>query len=72
MRSEIDLRGVPCPLNWAKAKVRLEALDRGQRLELRIDDPRSVRDLPRAAEAEGYAVLEVEESGDGWRIVIER
>ncbi len=64
------MRGVPCPLNWAKAKVRLEALDRGQELELRIDDPRSLRDLPRAAEAEGYAVLEVEESAGGWRSVI--
>jgi len=72
LRSEIDLRGVPCPLNWAKAKVRLEALDPGDELELQVDDPRSVRDLPRAAESEGYAVLEVEGVGPGWRIVIER
>jgi TusA-related sulfurtransferase len=71
-RLEVDLRGVPCPLNWAKAKVRLEASPRGSELAFLVDDPRSVRDLPRAAEAEGYAVIAVEEVGSFWRLVIER
>lgn len=71
--TEVDLRGVPCPINWARAKVRLEAARDGDRLAFLIDDPRSVRDLPRAAEAEGYAVLEVEPAGPSdWRIVIEK
>ena len=70
--SEIDLRGVPCPLNWARAKVRLETLAHGDRLEVFVDDPRSVRDLPRAAEASGHAVLEIADLGGHWRIVIER
>ena len=69
---EVDLRGVPCPLNWAKAKVRLEALSRGERLAVVVDDPRSVRDMPRAAEAEGYAVLDVEALDGAWRIVVEK
>lgn len=70
--AEVDLRGVPCPLNWAKAKVRLEMLARGERLAFRVDDPRSVRDMPRAAETEGYVVVDVEEADGAWRIVIER
>ncbi len=72
MRSEVDLRGVPCPLNWAKTKVRLEASERGTELSVLVDDPRSVRDLPRAAEAEGYLVIEVADVGGAWRIVIEK
>lgn len=68
---EVDLRGVPCPLNWAKAKVRLEVLGRGEQLAFLVDDRRSVRDLPRAAEAEGYVVTDVTELGDYWRLVIE-
>jgi TusA-related sulfurtransferase len=68
---EVDLRGVPCPLNWAKAKVRLEAAKPGERFAFLVDDPRSLRDLPRAAEAERYAVFGVVELDDGWRIEIE-
>ena len=71
MRTEVDLRGIPCPLNWAKTKVRLEASAKGSELAVLVDDPRSVRDLPRAAEAEGYLVVEVEDLVGAWRIVIE-
>ena len=62
---QLDLRGVKCPLNWAHAKVRLEQMDRGEVLELTLDDPRGVRDIPRAAEAEGYSMLGSSESQRG-------
>jgi TusA-related sulfurtransferase len=68
---ELDLRGVPCPLSWAKTKVRLEALPRGATLVLLLDDPRGVRDIPRAAEAEGYAVDGPTGDGAIWRLVIQ-
>jgi sulfite reductase (NADPH) hemoprotein beta-component/sulfite reductase (ferredoxin) len=67
----VDLRGVACPLAWAKAKVRLETLARGTAVDVVIDDPRSLRDLPRAAEANGHHVVAVEESGPPWRIRLE-
>jgi TusA-related sulfurtransferase len=66
----LDLRGVRCPLNWAKAKVQLETLPRGAELELILDDPKGVRDIPQAAEAEGYAVIEVQRRPDDWRLII--
>ena len=74
---QMNLHGVKCPLNWAKAKVRLEYLERGDMLELLIDDPKGRRDIPRAAEAEGYAIVDIDEYADPeqgarWRIVIEK
>lgn len=69
---KLDLRGIKCPLNWAYAKVRLEQMARGERLELMLDDPRGARDIPRAAEAEGYAVIDAGRTGDTWRIRIEK
>jgi TusA-related sulfurtransferase len=73
MTKPLDLRGIKCPLNWAYAKVRLEQMARGETLELLIDDPRGVRDIPRAAEAEGYAVLETASTdGRAWRVRIEK
>ncbi|MBF6568564.1 MAG: sulfurtransferase TusA family protein [Candidatus Binataceae bacterium] len=68
----LDLRGVKCPLNWAHAKVRLEQMERGQTLELILDDQRGVVDIPRAAEAEGYAADEPRPDGCAWRLRIEK
>ena len=68
----LDLRGVKCPLNWAHAKVRLESMCRGQTLELTIDDPRGARDIPGAAEAEGYVMLEATARDGIYHLRIER
>ena len=77
MQSEIppderlDLRGVRCPLNWARARVHLDEMRSGARLILLVDDARAVRDIPRAAEACGHLVTEVGEVHAGtWQIEI--
>jgi len=68
----LDLRGVKCPLNWAHAKVRLERMAAGETLELTLDDPRGARDIPRAAEAEGYAIVETRAVDGLWVLRIEK
>jgi len=71
MRPALDLRGVPCPLSWARAKVHLEMLARGDELDLVLDDPTGARDLPRAAESAGHHVVAVVSEAGAWRITIE-
>ena len=68
----LDLRGVKCPLNWARAKVRLEQMAPGEVLELTLDDPRGARDIPSAAEAEGYVILESSARDSIFHLRIER
>jgi tRNA 2-thiouridine synthesizing protein A len=68
----LDLRGVKCPLSWAHTKVRLENLERGETLDVLLDDPRGARDIPRAAEAEGYSVIESSASGGLFTVRIEK
>jgi tRNA 2-thiouridine synthesizing protein A len=68
---QLDLRGVACPLSWAKTKIRLESLTRGDELTVWIDDPKAARDIPRAAEAEGYAVEEPVAEAGVWRLRIQ-
>jgi tRNA 2-thiouridine synthesizing protein A len=70
-RTRLDLRGVRCPLSWARARVRLETLPRGTELDLVVDDPQGARDIPRAAEAVGHHVVGVHEDGAAWTITIE-
>jgi tRNA 2-thiouridine synthesizing protein A len=70
-RHALDLRGVRCPLSWAKARVVLDTLARGDELDLLVDDPQAARDIPRAAEAIGHHVVGVDPAGGVWRITIE-
>ena len=70
-RRTLDLRGIACPLSWAKARVTLETLARGDQVDLLVDDPRGARDIPRAAEATGHHVTDVTAEGGSWRIAIE-
>lgn len=71
MRPALDLRGVPCPLSWARAKVHLETLARGDEIDVVLDDPAGARDLPRAAESAGHHVVHVASEAGAWRITIE-
>jgi TusA-related sulfurtransferase len=49
-------------------------MNRGDILELVLDDPRGARDIPRAVEAEGYLMLEsIKTENDGlFRLRIEK
>jgi len=68
----LDLRGTPCPLNWVKAKLRLEEMQAGQVLEVVLDDGEAIENVPRSARAEGHRIVEIRPVGDGFRVVIER
>ena len=70
-RRMLDLRGVRCPLSWAKARVVLDTLARGQEIDLLVDDAQAARDIPRAAEAVGHHVAAVTVDPPSWRITIE-
>jgi len=67
----LDLRGVKCPLSWARAKVHLESLAPGQEVDVLLDDAQGAADIPRAAEAAGHHVVGVVDEGGRWRITIE-
>jgi TusA-related sulfurtransferase len=71
MPLELDLRGVKCPVSWARAKVRIETLNRGDEIELLVDEPQAARDIPKAAEASGHHLVAVTAEGGHWRITLE-
>jgi tRNA 2-thiouridine synthesizing protein A len=52
----LDLTGVLCPMNWVRARLQLEGMDAGERLELRVDPGEALDSIPRMAEEDGHAV----------------
>jgi sulfite reductase (ferredoxin) len=53
----VDLRGVPCPLNFVKAKMALEKAGVGDILEIEIDDGEPIRNLPVSLGRQGQEIL---------------
>jgi TusA-related sulfurtransferase len=63
---ELDLRGVPCPLNWVRTRLALESLEAGAQLVVRLDPGEPLESVPRSAREDGH---EVELDGECVRIV---
>jgi sulfite reductase (ferredoxin) len=52
-----DLRGVACPLNYVKTKLKLEMMDAGERLEVWLDAGDPIRNVPMSLRNDGHKVL---------------
>lgn len=70
--AELDLRGVICPYNFVKTKLKLETMREGQVLSVLLDDGDPIRNVPRSVENEGHTVLAQERMDQAYRVLIRR
>lgn len=70
--SELDLRGVICPYNFVKTKLKLETMKQGDVLSVLLDDGDPIRNVPRSVENEGHTVLSQERVDQAFRVLIRR
>ena len=63
--TELDLTGVPCPMNWVRTRLALEELAAGDRLDVLLDSGEPIDSVPRSARADGHEV-----TLDGNRVTI--
>ena len=54
--TELDLSGVPCPLNWVRTRLALEGMGEGERLAVVLDDGEPLDSVPRSALEDGHDV----------------
>ena len=69
----LDLRGLLCPLTWARTKYALSRLRPGSELQLLLDHRPAVPDIKRNAEELGNEVVRAEETSAGlWEMVLRK
>jgi sulfite reductase (ferredoxin) len=68
----MDLRGVKCPMNYVKAKLRLEMMETGESLELLIDPGEAYENVPRSLKDDGQKILKDEQIDSHYRLVVEK
>jgi TusA-related sulfurtransferase len=69
---ELDLRGVICPYNFVKTKLKLESMAAGKVLAVLLDDGDPIRNVPRSVSDEGHAVLSQERVDQAYRVIIKK
>ena len=71
--AELDLRGVICPYNYVKTKLRLETMHTGQVLAVLLDAGDPIQNVPRSVIADGHTVLAQDPQGDhAFRVLIRK
>ncbi|MDH4229358.1 MAG: sulfurtransferase TusA family protein [Nitrospirota bacterium] len=70
----LDLKGVACPMNYVKTKLKLEMMPKGSVLEVLLDDGAPIHNVPKSVANDGHDVFVNEPLGDGkhHRIVIRK
>ena len=70
--AQIDLRGTPCPLNFVRAKLRLEQMAPGTLLEVWLDPGEPIEQVPDSLAMEGYGIEQVEDRAGFFALRVRR
>jgi len=70
--AELDLRGVICPYNFVKTKLKLETMGAGQVLAVILDEGEPIRNVPRSVSDDGHTVLGQEPFDQAYRVIIKK
>jgi TusA-related sulfurtransferase len=75
VRDRLDLSGVPCPQNTARALLKLELLEGGDEMEIIVDDGEPVSNMLAAFAIEPtLSVVEKQQPGGrgAWRVLVRK
>lgn len=66
----LDLRGIPCPINFVRTKLKLAQLSAGELLEVWLDAGEPIEQVPHSLAMEGYTEQEMIDAGTFFKMII--
>lgn len=69
MNSQLDLRGVACPMNFVKTRLFLDKMAVGDTVEVLLDGGEPVESVSSSIQQEGHAVLAMTPDSSGHFVV---
>src|SRR5215217_995949 len=70
-----DLRGVACPMNYVKTKLKLEMMDAGEQLEVWLDAGEPIKNVPMSLKNDGHKLIlqeALEPEAEHYRLLVEK
>ncbi|MBI5399073.1 sulfurtransferase TusA family protein [Candidatus Saganbacteria bacterium] len=67
-----DLRGTPCPMNYVKAKIKLEGMEIGDIINIYLDEGEPIQNVPRSFENDGQEIIKIEKVADYFNVVVKK
>ena len=68
----IDITNEVCPMTFVRTKLKLERMQPGEVLSVRLRGEEPLRNVPRAAREEGHTILGIEDDGEAHIVTIRR
>jgi len=63
---------VMCPTNFVKTKLKLEAMDEGEVLEVILDSGEPIQNVPKSVKEEGHKIVKVEKEDGAFKLMIKK
>lgn len=67
-----DLRGTPCPINYVKAKLKLDELKIGDLLEIYLDEGEPINNVPKSLQNDGQEILEIKNIENYYKVSVRK
>ncbi|NTW48646.1 MAG: sulfurtransferase TusA family protein [Chlorobiales bacterium] len=72
VKESIDVKGVSCPVNFARIKAALALLEKDDLLEIFLDEGSALTSVSRSLKEHGHRLLKVNNLGTSYRMVIKK
>ena len=66
------MRGTPCPLNYVKAKLKLEELEINDILEIYLDEGDPIKNVPVSLKNDGQEILEIKKEENFYKVKVKK
>lgn len=71
-KERLDLRGVRCPFNFVKTKLKLEEMQRGDLLEVILDEREALSNVSKSLKDEGHQILKLEKMEEAFLLIVKK
>lgn len=68
----LNLKSIPCPLNFVKTKLKLEEMAINEVLEVILDDGDPITNVSSSVKEEGHKILKVEKIKEYWKLTVKK